>query len=107
VPLGTPRWGGKWKQAEHDWYGRALNHRSGGGILCPSGQLSDLDPTYRDALGQPLLRMSYNFRENDRKLAAHATEVTKKIAAAMPGVAAIAPVQSARRFPRCTLSKHA
>jgi gluconate 2-dehydrogenase alpha chain len=35
--------------------------------------------------------MSYNFRENDRKLAAYATEVTKKIAAAMPGVAAIAP----------------
>lgn len=91
VPPGTPRWGGAWKQAEHDWYGRALNIGAAGASYAHRDNYLDLDPTYRDALGQPLLRMSYNFRENDRKLAAYATEVTKKIAAAMPGVAAIAP----------------
>jgi choline dehydrogenase-like flavoprotein len=91
VPPGTPRWGGAWKQAAHDWYGRTLNIGASGASYAHRGNYLDLDPTYRDALGQPLLRMTYNFRENDRKLAAYATEVTKKIAVAMPGVAAIAP----------------
>ncbi len=31
----------------------------------------DLDPTYKDALGRPLIRMSYNFRDNDYKMAAY------------------------------------
>ena len=29
----------------------------------------DLDPTYRNAFGQPLLRLTYNFTDNDRKIA--------------------------------------
>lgn len=90
VPPGTPRWGSAWKQAAHDWYGKTLSIGASGASYAHRENYLDLDPTYRDALGQPLLRMTYNFRENDRKLSAFAGQVTRKIAQAMPGVAHIA-----------------
>ena len=33
----------------------------------------DLDPTYRDAWGQPLLRMTFDFPPNDLRMAAYVT----------------------------------
>src|SRR4030095_7207207 len=49
------------------------------------GYLS-LDPTYRDAWGQPLLRITYDFPENDIKLSAFLTEKGVQIGRAMKGV---------------------
>src|SRR5258706_13624147 len=43
----------------------------------------DPDPTYRDALGRPLVRMTYNFHENDYRLAEYIGGVLGKIARAM------------------------
>ena len=43
----------------------------------------DLDPTYKDQLGRPLLRMTYNFVENDYKVAEYTLGVAAKIARAM------------------------
>src|SRR5258706_16281167 len=43
----------------------------------------DPDPTYRDALGCPLVRMTYNFHENDYKLAEYIGGVLGKISRAM------------------------
>ena len=40
----------------------------------------DLDPTYRNAFGQPLLRMTYDFRENEHRINAHAAQVVNQIA---------------------------
>src|SRR5699024_4285889 len=45
----------------------------------------DLDPTYKDAYGVPLLRMTYNFTDQDRKLhsflSEKATEFVKEMGA--------------------------
>jgi gluconate 2-dehydrogenase alpha chain len=43
----------------------------------------DLDPTYRDAWGQPLLRMTFDFPRNDLKMAAYVTAKAVEIGKAM------------------------
>src|SRR5262249_15806583 len=42
-----------------------------------------LDPTYRDAYGQPLLRMTFDFQENDRRMIAYITKKLTEIAKTM------------------------
>jgi choline dehydrogenase-like flavoprotein len=42
----------------------------------------DLDPDYRDAYGQPLLRLTYNFRENDYRMSEYVTNKAHEIARA-------------------------
>ncbi len=83
VPPGTPRWGRAWKQATAKWYNHAFNVGGSGCNYAHRENFLDLDPTYKDVLGRPLIRMSYNFRENDKKLAAYIGPVLGKIAAAM------------------------
>lgn len=43
----------------------------------------DLDPTYRDAYGQPLLRMTFDWKDNDIRMARYVTGQMHKIAEAM------------------------
>ncbi|SEJ57493.1 GMC oxidoreductase, partial [Azotobacter beijerinckii] len=43
----------------------------------------DLDPTYKDAYGQPLLRMTFDWKENEYKMTRYVTEQMRKIAEAM------------------------
>jgi gluconate 2-dehydrogenase alpha chain len=68
LPAGTPSWGAGWKKGMKDWYG----HRMTVGITttCMSyrGNYLDLDPTYKDPYGQPLLRMTFDWRQNELKL---------------------------------------
>ena len=42
----------------------------------------DLDPNYKDAIGRPLMRMTYNFKPNDHKMAAYAMGKMMEIARA-------------------------
>lgn len=39
----------------------------------------DLDPTYKDAYGVPLLRMTYNWTDQDRKLAYYLSTQANKV----------------------------
>jgi len=83
VPPGTPRWGAAWKQATAKWYQRSLNISLSGSNYANRNHYLDLDPTYRDQLGRPLLRMTYNFVDNDYKLSEYCMQVAVKIAQAM------------------------
>jgi gluconate 2-dehydrogenase alpha chain len=65
----TPRWGSAWKKAVVDNYQRALSIGMSGSNYANRYNYLDLDPTYRDQLVRPLLRLTYNFVENDYKLA--------------------------------------
>jgi gluconate 2-dehydrogenase alpha chain len=47
------------------------------------GNYLDLDPTYRDAYGQPLLRMTFDWQENDIKMNRFMVEKMGKVAQAM------------------------
>lgn len=68
LPHGSPRWGAGWKQANVKWYGRAARFNTEGSIYANRDNYLDLDPTYRDALGRPLLRLTYNPTDNDQKM---------------------------------------
>jgi gluconate 2-dehydrogenase alpha chain len=83
VPPGTPRWGREWKKATAKWYNHAFGVNASGCSYAHRENFLDLDPTYKDALGRPLIRMSYNFHDNDYKLAEYMAGVIGRIAQAM------------------------
>ena len=68
IPPGTPRWGKEWKEATAKWYRRSVQRSAARRPTMPAASnYLDLDPTYKDALGRPLIRMTYNFTDNDRQ----------------------------------------
>jgi gluconate 2-dehydrogenase alpha chain len=83
VPPGTPRWGAAWKRATAQWYNHAFTINVSGASHAHRNCYLDGDPNYRDALGRPLIRMTYDFQENDRRLTAYGTDVAMRIAQAM------------------------
>jgi gluconate 2-dehydrogenase alpha chain len=85
VPPGTPRWGTKWKEAVRDYYLSTLNPGTGvhGSMYSYRDVYLDLDPTYRDRLGRPLLRITMDFHENELKQNAFLTDKFAEIFRAM------------------------
>lgn len=67
TPKGTPRWGSKWKAAVAKYYNRSFSIGSQGSVQAYRGNYLDLDPTYRDIHGQPLLRMTFDFGKHELK----------------------------------------
>ena len=68
LPPGTPRWGSAWKAAVKRYYNRVVSFEMQGESPAYRQNHADLDPTYRDAWGNPLLRVTFNWTENERKL---------------------------------------
>jgi gluconate 2-dehydrogenase alpha chain len=69
VPPGTPRWGAQWKTAVRDNYQSSLKPGTGvhGSMYSYRDVYLDLDPTYRDRFGRPLVRITMDFHENELK----------------------------------------
>jgi gluconate 2-dehydrogenase alpha chain len=82
VPTGTPRWGGAWKKAVAHYYNRAFPINAQGGVQSYRGNFLDLDPTYRDMYGQPLLRMTFDWGPHEHKQSAFMAGINAKIAKA-------------------------
>ncbi len=59
---GTPCWGAKWKQATAEGYQNGDGLRPAGSHPVRENYL-DLDPTYTDRHGRPLLRVTFDFRQ--------------------------------------------
>jgi gluconate 2-dehydrogenase alpha chain len=76
LPPGTPAWGPKWKQALRDNYLSTINPSGGCHGSCCSYRTNhlDLDPTYKDRFGRPLLRMTMDLPENELKMSAYLTD---------------------------------
>jgi gluconate 2-dehydrogenase alpha chain len=76
VPPGTPRWGAQWKQAVRDNYLSAIKPGTGvhGSMYSYRDVYLDLDPTYHDRFGRPLMRMTIDFHENELKQNAFLTD---------------------------------
>jgi len=68
VPHGTPRWGSEWKRATAKWYHHFTRFNTQGSVYANAKNFMDLDPTYKDALGRPLVRLTYNGTDNDHKM---------------------------------------
>jgi gluconate 2-dehydrogenase alpha chain len=85
VPPGTPTWGKGWKEAVVKHYNHTVMlNVHGSSSSCRQNYL-DLDPTYKDAWGQPLLRMTFDFPANDLKMADYVTQKAVAIGHAMGG----------------------
>lgn len=86
LPTGTARWGSEWKKATREYYNRSVNFGMQGESPAYRQHYLDLDPTYRDAFGHPLLRMTFNWTDNERKMVKYvAEEALTRIASAMGG----------------------
>jgi gluconate 2-dehydrogenase alpha chain len=85
VPPGTPTWGAKWKQAVRDNYLSAIKPGTGvhGSMYSYRDVYLDLDPTYRDRFGRPLMRITMDFHENELKQNAFLTDKFAEIFHAM------------------------
>jgi gluconate 2-dehydrogenase alpha chain len=83
TPPGTPRWGAQWKKATKDTYLRFFAVVSQGSSYATPGNFLDLDPTYKDRYGQPLLRMTFDFPDNDIRMSNWVTDKMEGIAKAL------------------------
>ncbi len=83
VPEGTPKWGAKWKQAFVKNYLTSMSISLMGAVMPNSSNYLDLDPTYRDVYGNPLMRMTYDFKQNELKMQDFEVGKMEQIARAM------------------------
>jgi len=83
LPEGTPRWGTAWKAANARWYAHSLLLSAQGSCYPHRENFLDLDPDYTDAYGQPLLRMTFDFRDNELRMSEWVTRKVGEIAKAM------------------------
>ena len=79
VPPGTPTWGAAWKQAVAKWYRHAFYASAQGGVQAYRGNYLDLDPTYRDAYGLPLLRMTFNWGPHELRQSQYMAGILSKL----------------------------
>jgi gluconate 2-dehydrogenase alpha chain len=85
IPKGTPSWGAKWKQAVAKNYLRSVSISTHGSVMSHRTNYLDLDPTYHDVYGQPLLRMTFDYTDNEHKMSDYLTDRATDIAKAMKG----------------------
>lgn len=83
VPAGTPLWGAKWKQAIRQYYDSVASVGMQGEVISYKWRYLDLDPRYKDGWGNPLLRMTFDWADNERKMAAYVAPKCGEILKAM------------------------
>jgi gluconate 2-dehydrogenase alpha chain len=76
-------WGSEWKKAAVHYYDRTGAIFFSGEHFAYKGHCMDLDPRYKDKLGDPLLRLTLDWRDNERNMADFATTKAVEIARAM------------------------
>lgn len=78
-----PTWGAGWKRAATENYQNTYTLSVEGSSYSYRDAYLDLDPTYKDSFGQPLLRMTFDFHENELKMSAYITDKMAGIGKAM------------------------
>lgn len=64
----APRWGAGYKAGLVDTYRHSMAMDAHGSNMAYRDVYLDLDPTWRDSYGQPLLRMTFTWKENDIRM---------------------------------------
>ncbi len=83
TPPGTPGWGAAFKKASIENYNRSLGVGAQGASIPYKHNYLSLDDTYKDAYGLPLLRMTYNFTDQDKAMFVYLTEKIEMVVKAM------------------------
>ncbi len=60
-----------------------MNIGASGSVMANRYNYYDLDPTYRNAFGQPLMRMTFDYKENEQKMGKHAAALINTLAKSM------------------------
>jgi gluconate 2-dehydrogenase alpha chain len=79
TPPGTPRWGAAWKKATAESYGNAMGFGAQGSSYPVRQNYLDLDPTYTDRHGRPLLRITFDFPDNDVAMSHYLSDQLEKM----------------------------
>jgi gluconate 2-dehydrogenase alpha chain len=85
VPKGTARWGSAWKAAVQDNYQRLLKVVAQGSVMSYRDTYLSLDPTYKDAYGLPLLRITFDWHDNEIRMSQYTSDQAQRIGKAMGG----------------------
>jgi gluconate 2-dehydrogenase alpha chain len=80
VPPGTKQWGSAWKKSFAHSYQNYAMIQGQGTSYSHRNQFLDLDPTYKDRHGQPMLRMTFDYNLNDKRSGAFVRDRCKDIA---------------------------
>ncbi|SEH87934.1 GMC family oxidoreductase [Tardiphaga sp. OK245] len=83
TPPGTPAWGSEWKRQTVKNYLSAMSIGCEASSYTTRTNYLSLDPTYTDRLGRPLLRITFDFSQNDLKMSQYCTGKVAEIARAM------------------------
>jgi len=83
VPAGVPAWGAAWKKAAKENYLHTTSVVTHGSVASYRDAYLDLDPTYRDSLGMPLMRMTFDWHDNEYKMTRFLTDRAHEIVRAM------------------------
>src|SRR5690625_5800646 len=79
IPAGTPTWGKEFKENSLRYINQTLSIGAMVAIMPNKQHYLDLDPMYKDTFGDPLIRMTYDFRDQDRELAKFTSTKAKEI----------------------------
>src|SRR5437899_2858243 len=90
-------WGSEWKKAALHYYDRTGRIGFSGEHLAYKDNYMDLDPVYKDRLGDPLLRLTLDWRENERKMAEYMIAKAVEIAREM-GAKGVTPFSDLLRY---------
>ncbi|WP_106497850.1 GMC family oxidoreductase [Lentibacillus sp. Marseille-P4043] len=69
IPKGSPTWGKEFKKNSLNYINQTLSVGAMGASMPYQHHYLDLDPMYKDTFGDPLIRMTFDFEEQDRNLA--------------------------------------
>ncbi|WP_050526583.1 GMC family oxidoreductase [Pseudorhodobacter aquimaris] len=83
LPRGTPSWGAGWKKGVGEWYGHAMSIGSHGSHMAYRNNHLDLDPTYTDRHGRPMMRMTFDWQDNDLRMNEYMKSQMEPLAASM------------------------
>ena len=80
---GTPSWGAEFKKSSIYNFNRTLGVSAQGASIAHKNNYLSLDDTYKDAYGMPLLRVTYNFTQQDSALFDFITAKIEEVSRAM------------------------
>jgi gluconate 2-dehydrogenase alpha chain len=83
IPPDAPRWGSGWKSAIRKHYRHSAPLGTQGSVMSYRDSYLSLDPTYKDSHGLPLLRLTFDWHENEYKMAAYCAAKMEEIVRVM------------------------
>jgi gluconate 2-dehydrogenase alpha chain len=79
LPPGSSRWGRDWKAAVRKHYRHSAPVTVQGSVMSYRDRYLSLDPTYKDRYGLPLLRLTFDWHDNEYRMAAYAVSKMEDI----------------------------